>query len=151
VVTNMKKIVFFILSLMSAYTFAFEPKVVQGTWAVYDDNLVSSDNYYFLQINEDWSGEFTRSLGHKPITRTFTKEDVIFRNGYIEITASPKEKMVLSAWVLSSGSGRLTGQLFMYKKDGELFNTLYYPLDLVTPNSALLEQDDISKLYRKYH
>lgn len=114
-------------------------------------NLVSSDYYYFLQINEDWSGEFTRSLGHKPITRTFTKEDVIVRNGYIEITASPSEKMVLPAWVLPSGSERLTGQLFMYKEDGELFNMLYYPLDLVMPNSALLEQDNISKLYRKYH
>mgnify|MGYP006182343195 CR=1 FL=1 len=32
-----EKIVFFIISFMSVYIFAFEPKVVQGTWAVYDD------------------------------------------------------------------------------------------------------------------
>ena len=150
-VFEMRQTVFLILVLLSTFTFAFEPKVVQGTWAIYEKNLLSDDDYYFLNINEDWSGEFTRSLGHKPITRTFTKENVIIQNGYVEIAVSASEKMVLSAWVLPSGSGRLTGQLFMYKENGELFNMLYYPLELVTADSKLLKQDVISNLYQKYH
>ena len=151
VVYKMKIIIGTILLAYSVFSFSFEPKVVQGSWAVYHENLASDDYYYFLQINEDWSGELTRSLGHDPITRSFQKKNVVFRDGYIEIQASESEKMVLSAWVLPSGSGRLTGQLFMYKENGDLFDMLYYRLSLVNPNSELLEHDEISKLYKKYH
>ncbi|MAD46957.1 MAG: hypothetical protein CMH98_18340 [Oceanospirillaceae bacterium] len=147
----MKIIIVTILLTYSGFSFSFEPEVVQGSWAVYHENLTSGDYYYFLQINKDWSGELTRSLGHAPITRSFQKKNVIFRDGYIEIQASESEKMVLSAWVLPSGSGRLTGQLFMYKENGDLFNMLYYPLSLVNQDSELLEYDEISKLYNKHH
>lgn len=77
-------------------------------------------------------------------------EHVKKQNSYIEIQVSPNETAVLSAWKLKSGSGRLTGQILMQKENGELFNMLYFPLDLITPNHDLLSHEVIRVLSEKY-
>ena len=124
--------------------------MVKGQWAVYDSSLLSNSTYYFLNINNDFSGVLVRSLGHTPITREFSSKDVIKQNGYIEINLSNNEKVVLSAWKLKSGKGRLTGQLFMYKEGGVLFNMLYFPLQLLNDTHKFMGNDAINGLSAKY-
>ena len=124
--------------------------MVKGQWAIYDNGLLSDSTYYFLNINNDFSGVLIRSLGHEPITIEFSSKDVIKQNGYIEINISKKEKVVLSAWKLKSGSGRLTGQIFMYKESGELFNMLYFPLQLINDKHKFMDNDAIKELSNKY-
>ncbi len=89
-------------------------------------------------------------LGNGPAVLNFKTNDVIKRNGYLEINLTPTEKAVLSAWKLKSGSGRLTGQIFMYKENGELFNMLYFPLQLLTKNHKFLNHEPIKRLSAKY-
>ena len=124
--------------------------MVKGQWAVYDSGLLSNNTYYFLSIKNDFSGVLIRSLGHEPITIEFSSKNVIKQNGYIEINISNYEKVVLSAWKLKSGSGRLTGQLFMYKESGELFNMLYFPLQLLNDKHKFMNNDVIKELSAKY-
>ena len=147
---KMKRILAFTIILFSSTCLAFQHDVVKGQWAVYNGSLLSESTYYFLSINNDFSGVLIRSLGHEPITIAFTPNDVIKQNGYIEINISNKEKMVLSAWKSESGSGRLTGQLFMYKEDGTLFNMLYFPLQLLNDKHEFMGNDAIKDLSAKY-
>ena len=146
----MKRIIALTFILFSSTCLAFQHDVVKGQWAVYDSSFTSDSPYYFLNINNDFSGVLIRSLGHKPITSKFSSKDVIKQNGYIEINISNNEKVVLSAWKLKSGSGRLTGQLFMYKESGELFNMLYFPLQLLNDKHELMGNDAIKELSAKY-
>ena len=146
----MKRIITLIIILFSAPCLAFQHDVVKGQWAVYDSSVLSNDTYYFLSIKNDFSGVLIRSLGHEPITIKFSPKDVIKHNGYIEIDISDNERIVLSAWKLKSGSGRLTGQLFMYKENGELFNMLYFPLQLLDDKHKFMGSDAIKKLSAKY-
>ena len=147
----MKRIITLTIILFSQSGWGFDHNIVKGQWAVYDSSLISNSTYYFLNINSDFSGVLIRSLGHKPITREFSTKDVIKQNGYIEINLSNNEKVVLSAWKLKSGSGRLTGQLFMYKEGGELFNMLYFPLQLLNDKHEFMGNDAIKELSEKYH
>ena len=146
----MKRILALTIILFSSTCFAFQHDVVKGQWAIYDNGLLSDSTYYFLNINNDFSGVLIRALGHEPITIEFSSKDVIKQNGYIEINISKKEKVVLSAWKLKSGSGRLTGQLFMYKESGELFNMLYFPLQLLNGKHKFMDNDAIKELSNKY-
>lgn len=146
----MKRSLFVFSLLLSNWVWAFDHDVVKGQWAVYKSSLLSKDSYYFLHIADDFSGTFIRALGHEPITRKFMAEHVKKQNSYIEIQVSPNETAVLSAWKLKSGSGRLTGQILMQKENGELFNMLYFPLDLITPNHDLLSHEVIRVLSEKY-
>jgi hypothetical protein len=146
----MKRILTLTIILFSTSCLAFQHDVVKGQWAVYDSGLLSDSTYYFLNINNDYSGVLIRSLGHEPITSKFSSKDVIKQNGYIEIILSNNEKVVLSAWKLKSGSGKLTGQLFMYKEGGELFNMLYFPLKLLNDKHKLMGNDVIKDLSAKY-
>ena len=75
---------------------------------------------------------------------------LITTHNYIPLFTN-KEKVVLSAWKLKSGSGRLTGQLFMYKESGELFNMLYFPLQLLTDKHKFMDNNAIKELSAKYH
>jgi len=146
----MKRILTLIIILFSSTCLAFQHDVVKGQWAAYDSSLLSDSTYYFLNINNDFSGVLIRSLGHEPITIEFSPKDVIKQNGYIEINISNKEKVVLSAWKSKSGNGRLTGQLFMYKEDGTLFNMLYFPLQLLNDKHKFMANDAIKDLSAKY-
>ena len=146
----MKSILTLTIILFGSTCFAFQHDVVKGQWAVYDNSLLSDSTYYFLNINNDFSGVLIRSLGHEPITSKFSSKDVIKQNGYIEIDLSKNEKVVLSAWKLKSGGGRLTGQLFMYKENGELFNMLYFPLQLLNEKHEFMGNDAIRELSEKY-
>ncbi len=146
----MKKILALTIILFSTSCWAFQHDVVKGQWAVYDSNALSNNTYYFLNINNDYSGVLIRSLGHKPITRKFTAKDIVKQNGYLEINLSNNEKAVLSAWKLKSGNGRLTGQLFMYKDNGDLFNMLYFPLQLLNKKHEFMSKDEIKQLSAKY-
>ena len=146
----MKRIHALTIILFSTSCLAFQHDVVKGQWAVYDSGVLSDSAYYFLNINNDYSGVLIRSLGHDPITSSFSSKDVIKQNGYIEISLSKNEKVVLSAWKLKSGSGRLTGQLFMYKESGELFNMLYFPLQLLNDKHKLMSNYVIKDLSAKY-
>ena len=147
---KMKRILALTIILFSSTCLAFQHDAVKGQWAVYDRALLSDSTYYFLNINKDYSGVLIRSLGHEPITSKFSSKDVIKQNGYIEINLSNNEKIVLSAWKLKSGSGRLTGQLFMYKESGELFNMLYFPLKLLNDKHELMGNNVIKDLSAKY-
>ena len=146
----MKRILALTIILLSSTCLAFQHDVVKGQWAVYDSGALTDKAYYFLNINNDYSGVLIRSLGHEAITIEFSSKDVIKQNGYIEINISKSEKVVLSAWKLKSGSGRLTGQLFMYKESGELFNMLYFPLKLLNDKHELMSNDVIKDLSAKY-
>ena len=141
-----------ILSILisSPLTWAFDHNVVKGQWAVYQDNLFSEDYYYFLFISEDYSGALVRALGHEPITRNFGPENIKKQEGYLEIELGENEKAVLSAWKLKSGSGRLTGQVFMYKENGELFNMLHFQLEYLKPNHELLKNEKIKSLSNSF-
>jgi len=139
-----------VMMLLPSISYAFDHNVVKGQWAVYHNNLIEDDYYYFLSITDDYSGVLVRSLGHEPITRKFSIKDVSKRDGYIEIKLAEHEKAVLSAWKLKSGSGRLTGQIFMYKQNGELFNMLYFPLQLLEHKHDLFTYDEIKRLSEQY-
>ena len=91
-----------------------------------------------------------RYFGDKPLTREFKSSDVKKRDGYFEVSLNPREKAVFSAWKLKSGKGKLTGQIFMYKKNGELFNMLYFPLELLSENHKLLSHEAIKSLSANY-
>ena len=147
---EMKSLLIFIGLTLANFVWAFDHDVVKGQWAVYKSSLLSKESYYFLHISDDFSGTFIRALGHEPITRKFTAQNVKKQNSYIEIELSPNETAVLSAWKLKSGSGRLTGQILMSKENGELFNMLNFPLDLVTPNHKLLSHKTIKVLCEKH-
>jgi len=129
---------------------AYDHPVAIGQWAIYESNLLSDDDFYFLKINSDFSGVLVRSLGHKPIVREFDSANVVKQNGYFEVVLSPSEKAVFSAWKSKSGSGRLTGQIFMYKASGELFNMLYFPLQLLENDHEFLKYEAIKELSESY-
>ena len=146
----MKRIFILTILLFSSTCWAFDHDVVKGQWAIYDENESSGSSYYFLNINNDYSGVLIRSLGHEPITSKFSSKDVKKQNGYLEINLGNNQNAVLSAWKLKSGSGRLTGQLFMYKESGELFNMLYFPLQLLNDKHEFMSNDEIKELSAKY-
>ena len=146
----MKSIIAILLILFSLPSWGFDFAAIKGQWAIYHASLIADDDYYFLNINNDLSGTLIRSLGHEPIIRSFSSNDVIKRNGYIEINLYNNEKAVLSAWKLKSGSGRLNGLIYMYKENGELFNTLYFPLQLLKKNHEFLSHEKIRELSNKY-
>ena len=146
----MKRIYILSIILLSSTCWAFDHNVVKGQWAVYQSNMLSDNYYYFLKFNNDLSGVLVRSLGHEPITRAFKAEDVIKQDGYLEINLSKYEKVVLSAWKLKSGSGRLTGQVYMYKENGDLFNMLHFPLQLLDNKHEFMRYDAIKELSAKY-
>ncbi len=141
----MKSILAIIIFSFSTQCWSFEHNVVKGQWGVIQDN-----SYYFLNIGNDYSGTFVRSLEHDPIVHDFSSNDIIKRDGYLEIILGPNEKAVFSAWKLKSGSGRLTGQIFMYKENGELFNMLYFPLQLLEPKHEFLNHATIKQLSERY-
>lgn len=116
-----------------------------GQWAVYENG-----SYYFLNINNDFSGTMVRAFNDAPSTFNFGSNDVIKRDGYLEINLTANEKAVLSAWRLKSGPGRLTGQVYMYKDNGEVFNMLYFPLQFLEPNHEFLSHEAIKNLSDKY-
>ena len=146
----MKRIFALAILLFNSTCWGFDHDAVKGQWAVYDSNVFSDNTYYFLSINNDFSGVLIRALSHKPITSKFLTKDVIKHNGYLEINLSNNEKVVLSAWKLKSGSGRLTGQLFMYKENGDLFNMLYFPLQLLNDKHEFMSNDEIKKFSAIY-
>ena len=146
----MKNIIATILILFTSPCWSFDYSAIEGQWAIYHNSLLTDDDYYFLNIKKNLSGTLIRSLGHDPVIRHFNSNDVIKRNGYIEINLSNNEKAVLSAWKLKSGSGRLNGLIYMYKENGELFNTLYFPLQLLNNNHEFLGYERIKKLYNKH-
>ncbi len=147
---NMKHIVTTLLFLFTLPCWSFDYAAIEGQWAIYHSNLTTNDDYYFLNINKDLSGTLVRSLGHEPITRKFSSNDVTKRNGYIEIHLNNNEKAVLSAWKSKSGNGRLNGLIYMYKESGELFNTLYFPLQLLKQNHKFLSHEKIKYLSNKH-
>ena len=138
------------LIVFSSLSWAFEHDVVKGEWAVYEKNYISQDYYYFLKINEDFSGALIRSLGHDPIVREFKAENLVKRDGYIEIMLTEYEKVIISAWKLKSGPGRLAGLLYMYKESGELFNMLHFPLHLLEKGHKYLEYEEIKNHAETY-
>ena len=146
----MKRIITLTIILFSQSGWGFDHNIVKGQWAVHQSNMLSDNYYYFLKFNNDFSGVLVRSLEHEPITRAFKAEDVIKQDGYLEIQLSKYEKAVLSAWKLKSGSGRLTGQIFMYKENGELFNMLYFPLQLLNEDHEFLKHEEIKSLSTIY-
>lgn len=132
-------------------TAAFDHKVAVGQWAAYQSNLLSADYYYFLNINSDFSGTLVRDFGDRPISRDFRSSDVEKHDGFFEVNLGPNEKAVFSAWKLNPGSGKLTGQIFMYNADGTLFNMLYFPLEFLGKDHGLLKHeaiDELSKAHR---
>lgn len=142
----MKYLAFALCLISELASAAFDHTVVVGQWAIYQKNLLSADYYYFLNINSDFSGVLVRNYGDKPESRKFGPSDVKKHDGFIEVSLSPNEKAVFSAWKLKSGSGKLTGQIFMYNHDGTLFNMLYFPLELLSKNHTLLENETIKEL-----
>ncbi len=146
----MKRLISTLLLIFSTASSAYDPTVAIGQWAVYQSNLISDDRYYFLSIKPDYSGALIRSLGHEPIIREFNSGAVTKHHGFFEITLGPREKAVFSAWKLKSGSGKLTGQIFMYKENGELFNMLYFPLQLLNEGHEFLEHEEIESLSTVY-
>ena len=146
----MKSFISIFALIFSMTTSAYDHTVAIGQWAVYQSNLLSDDHYYFLNIKPDYSGVFVRSLDHEPIIRKFDSENVIKQNGYFEVNLTPNEKVVFSAWKLESGSGKLTGQVFMYKENGELFNMLYFPMQLLKNNHEFLKYEAIKELRETY-
>ena len=146
----MERILTIVIIFISSQCWGFDHGVVKGQWAVYHSNVLSKDAYYFLNIKNDFSGTFIRAIGHDPVVRKFGADDVTQRDGYIEIKLNPNEKAILSAWKLQSGSGLLTGQVFMYNESGELFNMLYFPLQLLEPKHELLDNETIKQLSKSY-
>ena len=145
------KILVFLLSLSSSAAIAaFDHNVAIGQWAIYQKNLLSADYYYFLNVNPDFSGVLVRNYGDNPEVREFDAKDTRKHEGFIEVTLSPYERIVFSAWKLKSGSGKLTGQLFLYNHDGTLFNMLYFPLELLNNNHELLENETIRALSKTH-
>jgi len=147
---SMKRFLLTSLLFFCTSSFAYDHSVAIGQWAVYQSNLLSDDRYYFLNINPDYSGALVRYFGDKPLTREFKSSDVKKHDGYFEVNLNPREKAVFSAWKLKSGNGKLTGQIFMYKEDGELFNMLYFPLELLSENHKLLNHEAIKSLNANY-
>jgi hypothetical protein len=147
---GMKILVFTVLLFFCKLASAYDPSVAIGQWAIYQKNYLSADYYYFLNINPDYSGALVRYYGDKPIVRKFDSNAVIRRDGYFEVQLSTNEKAVFSAWKLKSGSGKLTGQIFMYKENGELFNMLYFPLQLLNENHEILNHEAIKELSAAY-
>tara|TARA_R100000687_G_scaffold81919_1_gene79859 strand:- start:67 stop:510 length:444 start_codon:yes stop_codon:yes gene_type:complete len=145
----MKKSAFLMLLVVSSYCRAFDSSVVLGDWAVYQENLMSEDYWYYLCIRQDYSGFLIRSFKNDPLRRNFSSKELVKHDGFIEIQLSNREKAVLSAWKLKSGSGRLTGQIFMYRENGELFNMLHFPLNLVKDGEPILKYEQISGLKRE--
>ena len=146
----MKLLAFTILVFFSKLAFAYDHSVAIGQWAIYQKNYFSADYYYFLNIKPDYSGVLVRYYGDKPLVRKFDSNSVIKRDGYFEVQLSPREKAVFSAWKLKSGSGKLTGQIFMYKENGELFNMLYFPLQLLKEDHEFLKHEAIKELSATY-
>ncbi len=142
----MKYLVLALSLISSAATAAFDHTIAIGQWAAYQKNILSADYYYFLNINSDFSGVLVRNYGDKSEVRKFKLGDVKKHNGYFEVNLSSYEKAVFSAWKLKSGSGKLTGQIFMYNADGTLFNMLYFPLEFLSKNHELFKYDAIKEL-----
>ena len=147
---GMKRLISTILLIFSTTSSAYDPTAAIGQWAVYQTDLISDDRYYFLNIKPDYSGALIRSLGHEPIIREFNSAAVTKHDGFFEIALSPREKAVFSAWKLKSGSGKLTGQIFMYNENGELFNMLYFPLQLLNKGHEFLKHEEIKSLSTVY-
>jgi len=141
----MKLLVFTILVFFSKIALSFDHSV-----AIDQKNHSSADYFYFLNINSDYSGVLIRYYGDKPTVRKFDSNSVIKRGGYFEVQLNQREKAIFSAWKLKSGSGKLTGQVFMYKEDGKLFNMLYFPLQLLKEGHELLEHEAIKELSATY-
>lgn len=146
----MKSIITTILLILSFPCSAFDYSAIEGQWAIYHGGLLSKEQYHYLKINSDLSGTLVSSLGHPPITRSFNASDVTKRSGYIEISLKNNEKAVLSAWKSKSDTGRLNGVIYMYKESGELFNTLYLPLQLLDKNHEFLANEKIKELSIKF-
>ena len=146
----MKLLIITVLLILSKSALAYDHSVAIGQWAVYQKNYLSSDFYYFLNINSDFSGVLVRYYGDRPITRKFESSSVTKRDGYFEVQLNPREKVVFSAWKLHSGSGKLTGQILMYKEDGELLNMLYFPLQFLKSNHEFLGYEPIKELSTTY-
>ena len=146
----MKSIITILLLLISLPCWGFDYSVLQGNWAIYHKDKTTDEKYHFLNINKNLSGTFVRSLGYQPITRAFKSSDVRKRDGCVEIDLHNNEKAVLSAWKLKSGDGRLNGVIYMYKDTSELFNTLYFPLQLLNENHIFLSHKSIRELNVKY-
>jgi len=136
--------------MTSTASAAFDHTVAVGQWAAYQSNLLSADYYYFLNINSDFSGTLVRSLGNQAISREFRPSDIKKHDGFFEVNLAPNEKAVFSAWKLKSGSGKLTGQIFMYNGDGTLFNMLYFPLEFLSKNHELLKNEPIDNLSKAH-
>ena len=146
----MNKLIALILFLLSSSCWGFNHDVVKGQWALYENNYISNDYYYFLNINDDFTGVLIWSFDNKPMIREFVSKDVIKRDGYIEIELESNKKFILSAWKLKSGAGRLSGQLYLYKENGELFNMINFPLHLLEKNHKFLEYKEIKKHAETY-
>ena len=143
---SMKYLVLILCLVSSKAIAAFDHSVAVGQWAAYQKNLLSADYYYFLNINPDFSGILVRNYGNKAQARAFEPDDLRKHDGFFEIMLSPNERAVFSAWKLKSGSGALTGQIFMYNADGTLFNMLYFPLDYLNADHELLKHEAIKDL-----
>lgn len=147
----MRTLALLLLLIMAPAHAAFDRTVVQGQWGAYASHWFGPPQYYFLAINEDYSGVLVRNFGDKEVRRTFSAADVTFRDGYFEVALGSSEKAVFSAWKLPSGVGRLTGQIFMFKKGEELYNMLYFPLELLTPGHDLLGESEIRTLSDEFN
>ncbi len=146
----MKRLISTLLLIFCTTSAAYDATVVIGQWGVYQSNLLSDDRYYFLSIKPDYSGALVRSLGHEPVIREFDSGAVTKHDGFFEVDLGSREKAVFSAWKLKSGSGKLSGQIFMYKENGELFNMLYFPLELLNEGHDFLKHEEIKSLSATY-
>ncbi len=146
----MRKIILTLGFLICSSAAAYDHNVAIGQWAVYQSNLLKSDYYYFMNLNRDFSGVLVWSFGGEPIKREFSSSNLVKRDGYFEVKLSPTEKAVFSAWKLESGRGHLTGQVLMYKPNGDLFNMLYFPMRFLSKNHEFMQYEAIKKLSYAY-
>ena len=120
----------FIFGVISVFATAMDKSVLVGSWGVAKENFLSEDDWWFLCVKEDTSGFLSRSFDGSYIRDEFSSDAVILRDGYAEILLQENAKAVVAAWK-APGSGRLTGQWFVYREDGRLYNMMYFPLTLL--------------------
>lgn len=113
--------IFLVLTVLAFPALAeWDRSVLVGHWESYQHDFTPT--YQRLEINPDFSGEFTYALGKQPPARaSFLKDSFAFFDGFAVLTVDRNLKIVLSALSLSDSkeNKRLLGQSFMYVSEGE--------------------------------
>ncbi len=147
---RMPRIILVLGLLICTTATAYDHNTAIGQWAVYQKNFLKPDYYYFMNLNSDFSGVLVWNFASEPVAREFSSDSLIKRDGYFEVQLGPTEKAVFSAWKHESGEGRLSGQVFMYKHDGDLFNMFYFPMQSLSKNHEFMQYEAIKKLSYTY-